>query len=218
MPGACYLPAFGAGFRTLGVGVPLAGGVEAGASTTGEGLAAGRRIEPNRSPQTGSSSSSGGDVESGVLLATLGPGRARGRRDGGGRTIPGHPTLSSLACAASISRRTPANNSVASTEVKPRLATSSRSPGLSILRTSVACSSPPAPIFTNLTIQAMHLRSRQKQTRKYSLGSYTPNSRQSPYTVGARPVRLYAKSTLNCRQAVAAIPFCFAPMGPGCHP
>lgn len=154
MPGAFYPRGLGARFRTLGVGVRSGGGVEAGVSVTGEGFAAGRRIEPNRSPRTESSSPSGGDGESGFLRTTLALGRARGCRAVGGRTIPGPHTASSLACAATISRRTLANTSVASAEVKPRLATSSRSPGLSIFKTSVACSSPPAPIFTSLTIQA----------------------------------------------------------------
>src|SRR3954451_13006095 len=35
---------------------------------------------------------------------------------------------------------------------------------------------------------------------------------------GTLPAHLYPKSTLTCRQAVAAIPFCSAPNGPGCRP
>jgi phage terminase large subunit-like protein len=42
------------------------------------------------------------------------------------------------------------------------------------------------------------------------------------FKIAAQMVRtdpeLLAKSTLTCRQAVAVIPFCSAPNGPGCQP
>ena len=59
---------FVAGFLTFGAGVRFGGGAEAGVSAAGEGLAARRCIEPNKSPQIGSSSSPGGNGEGGFLL------------------------------------------------------------------------------------------------------------------------------------------------------
>jgi hypothetical protein len=60
-----YVLGFAAGFLALDVGVRFGGGAEVGVFATGKGLGARRRIEPNKSPQIGSSSPSGGNGEGG---------------------------------------------------------------------------------------------------------------------------------------------------------
>ncbi|CAA9526527.1 MAG: hypothetical protein AVDCRST_MAG62-1503, partial [uncultured Sphingomonas sp.] len=60
----------------------------------------------------------------------------------------------SRACAATISRWTPARSCLPSAKVRPKAARSVRSPGLAIRMTSVLCSSPSAPMLTSFTIQA----------------------------------------------------------------
>jgi hypothetical protein len=65
MRGRTYLLGFAAGFLTLDVGVRFGGGAGVGVFAAGKGLGARRRIEPNKSPQTGSSSPSGGNGEGG---------------------------------------------------------------------------------------------------------------------------------------------------------
>jgi hypothetical protein len=68
VPDGSYLLGFVAGFLTFGAGVRFGGGAEAGVCAADEGLAARRCIEPNRSPQMGSSSPPSANGEGDFLL------------------------------------------------------------------------------------------------------------------------------------------------------
>src|SRR5208282_1160401 len=62
----------------------------------------------------------------------------------------------------------------------PRLAMSPRSSARLICMTSTRCSSPSAPVFTNLTVQATRPLPIKDQTRKCPSGADTPNLETVP--------------------------------------
>src|SRR3954464_9061943 len=85
----------------------------------------------------------------------------------------------SLACAATISRWTPASTSFASARVRPKSAMSTRPSGRQISTTSAHDPSPSAPISTSLKTQATYppsVRERARNTRPPS----HPQSRDGP--------------------------------------
>src|SRR3954451_5123091 len=93
----------------------------------------------------------------------------------------------SLACAATISRWTPASTSFASARVRPKSAMSTRPSGRLISTTSAHDPSPSAPISTSLKTQATYppsVRERARNTRPPS----HPQSRDGPVTGQVVPV------------------------------
>src|SRR4051812_24909911 len=85
----------------------------------------------------------------------------------------------SLACAATISRWTPASTSFASARVRPKSAMSTRPSGRLISTTSAHDPSPSAPISTSLKTQATYPPSVRERARKYPTAVAPPISRQS---------------------------------------
>src|SRR4051794_11074143 len=85
----------------------------------------------------------------------------------------------SLACAATISRWTPARTSFASARVRPKSAMSTRPLGRLISTTSAHDPSPSAPISTSLKTQATHPPSVREQARIYPTTVAPPISRRS---------------------------------------
>src|SRR3954462_6806773 len=102
------------------------------------------------------------------------------------RRHPGRRTAWSLACAATISRWTPASTSFASARVRPKSAMSTRPSGRLISTTPAHGPSPLAPISTSLKTQATHPPSIRERARKYPTAVAPPISRRSP----AQPHRL----------------------------
>src|SRR4051794_21815441 len=86
----------------------------------------------------------------------------------------------SLACAATISRWTPASTSFASARVRPKSAMSTRPSGRLISTTSAHDPSPSAPISTSLKTQATYPPSVRERVRKYQTALAPPISRRSP--------------------------------------
>src|SRR4051794_9205992 len=95
------------------------------------------------------------------------------------RRHPGRRTAWSLACAATISRWTPASTSFASARVRPKSAMSTRPSGRLISTTSVHRPSPWAPISTSFKTQATHPPSVRERARKYPTAVAPPISRRS---------------------------------------
>src|SRR4051812_11401147 len=95
----------------------------------------------------------------------------------------------SLACAATISRWTPASTSFASARVRPKSAMSTRPSGRLISTTSAHDPSPSAPISTSLKTQATYPPSVRERARKYPTAVVPPISRRSPW----RDARLTSK-------------------------
>src|SRR4051794_3587003 len=85
----------------------------------------------------------------------------------------------SLACAATISRWTPASTSFASARVRPKSAMSTRPSGRLISTTSAHDPSPSAPISTSLKTQATYPPSVRERARKYPTAVAPPISRRS---------------------------------------
>src|SRR4051812_6322144 len=97
------------------------------------------------------------------------------------RRHPGRRTAWSLACAATISRWTPASTSFASARVRPKSAMSTRPSGRLISTTSAHDPSPSAPISSSLKTQATYppsVRERARNTRPPS----HPQSRDGSVT------------------------------------
>src|SRR3954452_25437398 len=92
----------------------------------------------------------------------------------------------SLACAATISRWTPASTSFASARLRPKSAMSTRPSGRLISTTSAHDPSPSAPISTSLKTQATYPPSVRERVRKYPTAVAPPISRRSPQTQGAQ--------------------------------
>src|SRR4051812_1081548 len=86
----------------------------------------------------------------------------------------------SLACAATISRWTPASTSFASASVRPNSAMSTRPSGRLISTTSAHHPSPSAPISTSLKTQATDPPSVRERAPKYPTAVAPPISRRSP--------------------------------------
>src|SRR3954471_7289557 len=93
---------------------------------------------------------------------------------------PGRRTAWSLACAATISRWTPASTSFASARVRPESAMSTRPSGRLISTTSAHDPSPSAPLSTSLKTQATYPPSVRERARKYPTAVAPPISRRSP--------------------------------------
>src|SRR5215217_6642019 len=100
---------------------------------------------------------------------------------------PGRRTAWSLACAATISRWTPASTSFASARVRPKSAMSTRPSGRLISTTSAHDPSPSAPISTSLKTQATYPSSVRERERKYPTAVAPPISRRSPTCASPRP-------------------------------
>src|SRR3954466_3280002 len=92
----------------------------------------------------------------------------------------------SLACAATISRWTPASTSFASARVRPKSAMSTRPSGRLICTPSAHDPSPSAPISTSLKTQATSPPSVREQARKYPTAVAPPISRRSRMVAGDR--------------------------------
>src|SRR3954470_22808662 len=95
------------------------------------------------------------------------------------RRHPGRRMAWSLACAATISRWTPASTSFASARVRPKSAMSTRPSGRLISATSAHDPSPSAPISTSLKTQATYPPSVRERARKYPTAVAPPISRRS---------------------------------------
>src|SRR4051812_5662999 len=94
------------------------------------------------------------------------------------RRHPGRRTAWSLACAATISRWTPASTRFASARVRPKSAMSIRPSGRLISTTSAHDPSPSAPISNSLKTQATYPPSVRERARKYPTAVAPPISRR----------------------------------------
>src|SRR4051794_11389252 len=104
----------------------------------------------------------------------------------------------SLACAATISRWTPASTSFASARLRPKSAMSTRPSGRLISTTSAHDPSPSAPISTSLKTQATYPPSVRERVRKYPTAVAPPISRRSLHGY-SKHLKLHAISKIGVR-------------------
>src|SRR4051794_2871370 len=112
----------------------------------------------------------------------------------------------SLACAATISRWTPASTSFASARLRPKSAMSTRPSGRLISTTSAHDPSPSAPISTSLKTQATYPPSVRERVRKYPTAVAPPISRRSRMGTRGGFEELLRKSRPRLAPPVRATP------------